>query len=79
MSRLVSALEGDGLVQRRADPDDGRALRLEPTDGGRRLLEAARDRRVSVLVELLDGVDAEGLEVLERAAQMLERVMSDEL
>jgi DNA-binding MarR family transcriptional regulator len=35
MSRLVQRMEADGLVERRADPDDGRATILATTRAGR--------------------------------------------
>jgi DNA-binding MarR family transcriptional regulator len=36
---LVDRLERAGLARRRADAEDGRAVRVELTAGGRRLLE----------------------------------------
>jgi DNA-binding MarR family transcriptional regulator len=35
LSRLVQRMEADGLVERRADPDDGRATMLQTTRAGR--------------------------------------------
>jgi DNA-binding MarR family transcriptional regulator len=35
LSRLVQRMEADGLVERRADPDDGRATTLVMTRSGR--------------------------------------------
>jgi DNA-binding MarR family transcriptional regulator len=35
LSRLVQRMEADGLVERRADPDDGRATVLQMTRAGR--------------------------------------------
>ncbi len=45
MSRQVRSLEDLGLVQRSADPQDGRAFVLELTTDGRRRYRAARDAR----------------------------------
>jgi DNA-binding MarR family transcriptional regulator len=36
-SRVVDALERKGYLRRGQDPADGRAIRLDPTDGGREL------------------------------------------
>jgi DNA-binding MarR family transcriptional regulator len=36
LSRLITRLEALGLVEREADPDDGRASRIRLTDAGRR-------------------------------------------
>lgn len=44
VSRQIAGLVRDGLVERRADPEDGRASVLAPTDAGVRLLEEQRKR-----------------------------------
>lgn len=45
ISRQTSALVQAGLIERQADPADGRACLLAPTDSGRALYEQARARR----------------------------------
>ena len=45
VSTLVGRLEGLGLLERRPDARDGRAIRLYPTAAARRLFRARRDRR----------------------------------
>jgi DNA-binding MarR family transcriptional regulator len=45
VSRQAAHLVGMGLVERRADPGDGRASLLAITDAGTALLEHARQRR----------------------------------
>lgn len=45
ISRQAAHLVGMGLVERRADPDDGRASLLALTDAGTALLEHTRQRR----------------------------------
>jgi DNA-binding MarR family transcriptional regulator len=53
MSRQVRALEELGLVQRSADPADGRAFMLALPEVGRRRYRAARDaRRAQLRTEL---------------------------
>ncbi len=60
MSRLVAALEADGLVRRSAMDGDRRALRLEATPAGRRLMLRGRQNRVSRLAsELADLTSAD--------------------
>jgi DNA-binding MarR family transcriptional regulator len=49
MTRLVSALEDEGLVLREADPDDKRLTRIRATQKGRGLLARGRARRVAAL------------------------------
>ncbi len=73
MSRLVSALESDGLLRRRPHPEDGRSLLLEATARGRRLLQEARARRVAKLVEeVLATLDSDAMITLEAAVALLE-------
>lgn len=45
VSRQVAGLVRAGLVERRPDPDDGRASLLGATDEGVRVFQANRDRR----------------------------------
>jgi DNA-binding MarR family transcriptional regulator len=49
MTRLVSALEADGLVTREPDANDGRLTRIRTTPKGRTLLLRGRARRVGAL------------------------------
>ena len=74
MTKIVGGLEARGLVKRRADSVDGRAVRLEPTARGRRLLQEGRRRRVARLADTLQALDADDLDVLGRAAAIIERV-----
>jgi DNA-binding MarR family transcriptional regulator len=48
MTALVAACEAEGLVERRRDPDDGRAFRVRLTRRGRRFQRTAE----AVLAEL---------------------------
>jgi DNA-binding MarR family transcriptional regulator len=57
ISRQVSALVKAGLVERRADPDDGRASLLAANDEGVRVIETERRRRAHVIAEVLGGWD----------------------
>ena len=45
VSRRVGQLVSRGLVERQADPDDGRAVRLAATPDGVTLMERVRDAR----------------------------------
>ncbi|WP_367133196.1 MarR family winged helix-turn-helix transcriptional regulator [Saccharothrix sp. HUAS TT1] len=52
VSRQVATLVRDGLVERRADPVDGRASVLAVTEAGARLLAERRARRNELLARL---------------------------
>lgn len=55
VSRQVSELVSAGLVDRRPDPEDGRAVLLAATDAGRTLYAAKRDRRVAIAQRIVEG------------------------
>jgi len=74
MSKLVAGLEGDGLVRRRADPHDGRAVVLTATPKGRRLMERGRRQRVARLATELAALDAADRATLADAAAILRRL-----
>ena len=76
MSKLVAALERDGLAVREAHDRDGRAVVVRATEEGRRLLQAGRERRIAELVRLFAAVSPEDLEALDRAATIVEDALS---
>ena len=53
VSRRVAQLVAHGLVERQADPSDGRAVRLAATADGVTLVERLRDVRDGITRELL--------------------------
>ena len=57
MSRHVSILEQAGLVERTADPDDGRAQTLSLTPAGRSVMEKVRAARHDLITDVLDDWD----------------------
>jgi DNA-binding MarR family transcriptional regulator len=75
MTRLVAGLVEAGLVERRPDPGDGRVVRVHATSGARQVLEAGRDRRVAHLAGLLERLAVEDVAVVDRATELLERVL----
>lgn len=75
MTRLISALESEGLVTREPDPNDGRLTRIRATPSGRNLLLRGRARRVAVLTTELRALGAEDREALARAVTILEGVI----
>lgn len=70
ISRQVATLVKDGLIERRADPADGRASLLAVTDKGRELLESRHRQRSCSLARMLahwpQGDREQFVELLER-------------
>lgn len=73
MSKLVSELEGAGLVAKRADKADGRALRIEATSKGRALMQEGRKRRLALLRQRFAGFTPAERKTLEKAATLMLR------
>jgi DNA-binding MarR family transcriptional regulator len=61
-SRHVRALEQVGLIRRSADPDDGRAFRVELTVDGEREWLTSSKRRMELLSQAMDGWDESDIE-----------------
>ena len=78
ITKLVAALEADGLVTRATDPADRRIVRVSATPRGARLLHAGRIRRVASLADALRGLSAGERAALERAVPILEQVVRRE-
>jgi DNA-binding MarR family transcriptional regulator len=74
-TRLVAGLEEKGLVQREADPDDGRVSHVRASAHGRALLKRMRSRKNAYLAKQLRGLDDNEVETLERATAILERLL----
>jgi DNA-binding MarR family transcriptional regulator len=75
MTRLVAALERQGLVRRKPDPGDGRAAMLSATRRGRELMEAARLRRLRRLAGALAVTDRTRLARLESSLDVFDEVV----
>jgi len=74
MTLLVGALEAEGLVTRTADPSDARAVLLEATAKGAKLMAEGRRRRVARLASELGRLSAADRNRVLRAVQVLERL-----
>ena len=75
MSRLVAAMEGEGLVRRVPHGSDARAVVLHPTARGRRVLERGRELRLSLLESLLSQASAREVETVRAAAEIVDRLV----
>lgn len=77
-TKLIARLEGDGLVERTADPDDRRSCLISASAEGRALLKDMRTRKDAYLARRLRKLSAEDRATLERAADLLEQLLEQE-
>jgi DNA-binding MarR family transcriptional regulator len=77
-TRVLRHLEDDGLITRVSDPADGRVALVSATPAGRELLKRLRSRKNAYLAQRLRDLPAEDLEALDRASQVLERLLDEE-
>jgi DNA-binding MarR family transcriptional regulator len=75
MSRLVAAMERDGLVSITACKEDARAMQIRPTKKGARLLLAGKERRLNSLAKVLQNLDESELSQLEQNIGLLRSVI----
>jgi len=76
-TRIVSSLGELGLVSRTPDPSDGRASLVATTAEGQALLVRLRKRKNAYLARRMRNLDADEVATLERAAEILERMLDD--
>jgi DNA-binding MarR family transcriptional regulator len=77
-TRIVARLVDLGLITRTPDPHDGRACLVSPTADGRALLKRLRGRKNAYLAQRMSKLDPEEVATLERAAEILERLLEAE-
>lgn len=77
-TRIVSRLTDQALVERTTDPADGRSFTVAVTPKGLALLGKLRTRKNAYLARRLRPLDEAELATLERAAEILERVLEGE-
>ncbi|HEY2373341.1 MAG TPA: MarR family transcriptional regulator [Gaiellaceae bacterium] len=75
MSRLATAMEADGLIRRSRNGADGRSVVLQATAKGKRVLDRARELRLSALEELLSQASADELATVRAAATIVDRLV----
>ena len=76
MSRLVAAMEGEGLVRREPHEEDARSMRLHATAKAKRMLERGRARREQELERLFEQLSAAERATVDRAAAIIERCLA---
>lgn len=77
-TRVLQRLEEDGLIERSADPEDGRSAVVSVTREGAALLKKLRSRKNAYLARRLRELPPEDVDALSRAADVLERLLDGE-
>lgn len=78
MTTLVNRLVEGGLAERRADPDDGRAVLVALTDDGLARLTDYRVSRTSLIRARLERLDPDSRSALAKAVPALHRFVEEE-
>ncbi len=76
-TRVIARLEEMGLIARTADPQDGRSSLVAVTPDATALLAEQRTRKTAFLAERLDRLGVADRAALERAADVLERMLAE--
>jgi DNA-binding MarR family transcriptional regulator len=77
-TRLIGTLEGAGLVTRTADISDRRSSLIAITPEGRDLMRTLRTRKDLYLAQRLRKLSDADRETLDRAADLLERLLEED-
>jgi DNA-binding MarR family transcriptional regulator len=77
MTVLAGSLLEHNLISREPDPNDGRLVRVQISEGGKRVLERSRTRRNAYLAKQLLNLNANELRILDEAATILLRLIED--
>ena len=75
VTRVLAALVDEGLVERTADPIDRRVSWVQLTSAGRARMRNVRRRTDRYLAQRLQRLEPADLATLERAAEVLDRIM----
>lgn len=78
ITRTVGALVELGLIERRPDPLDGRVAWLTVGPAGRRVLQRVRRRSDEYLARRIEELEPSERETLARAADLLERIQTED-
>lgn len=76
-TKVAGCLEDRGLIDRAGHPTDGRVSLLTVSAEGHKLIKRVRTRKDTYLAQHLETLDADELETLDRAAEILERLLSE--
>lgn len=77
MSRLVRAMQAEGLVQSETAADDQRRVAIAATARGKRLLLQGRERRLAAISRLLGAATPREIAALGAVTELLERSLKE--
>lgn len=77
MTRLVHAMESEGLVARERNPSDGRSVIIRATPSGEARLEQGRSRQIAPLAEAIAQLESNERRQLEDASDLLGLVLRE--
>jgi DNA-binding MarR family transcriptional regulator len=77
ITKTVTALEKAGLATRTRSEVDRRVVHVAATDAGKALLHAGRAARVRVVADLIAELPAADLDILGRAADLIEAALGN--
>lgn len=77
MSRLVKAMQSEGLVESAAAAHDRRQVRIAASAKGRQLLMKGRGRRLEALAALLEGATPREQAALATVVELLSRALQE--
>jgi DNA-binding MarR family transcriptional regulator len=75
MTRIVNALEAQGLILKKQNSNDGRSTYLSATSAGKRILMEGRARRVNALAKQIAALNPKQRTALHEAAEILKEVI----
>lgn len=78
ITKVITKLEADGLVQRIPDPTDGRVSRVRVTRVGQALIEETRRRKTTWLTDRIRELDAGAQAQLAAALDALDALVASE-
>lgn len=78
MSRVLTALDEQGLVVRNPDPDDARGIRIVLSERGAAALHDVRSTRTALVARRLDRLEPAQRRALEAAMPALEALLVDD-
>jgi DNA-binding MarR family transcriptional regulator len=76
-TRILAGLEHAALITREQDAADGRIVRVSLTRDGAEILKRGRSRKNAYLAKRLRSLPPEDLHTLERAAELIERLLEE--